>query len=185
MTIAGRTVTVTQGGVCNFAVAWTTVNMTAAGGPQTATVSTTSGCGWTGASNNMSWISITSSASGTGTGSVTYTVAANTGPARTGTLTIAGQTVTVTQAGACSYTVAPTTQSAATAGASFSAAVTTTNGCNWTGVSNNTSWISITSGSNGTGNGAVFYSVAANTSTSSRTGTLTIAGRTVTITQLP
>jgi hypothetical protein len=46
----------------------------------------------------VSWITITSGASRTGTGTVTFTVAANTGGARTGTLTIAGSTFTVTQA---------------------------------------------------------------------------------------
>ena len=85
------------------------------------------------------WISVTSGSSGTGNGTVSYTVAANTATnARTGTLTIAGQTVTVTQAGACNYTVAPTTQSVLAAGGSHSAAVTTTAGCGWTGVSNDT-----------------------------------------------
>ena len=43
--------------------------------------------------------------------------------------------------------------------------MTTTNGCGWTGVSNNTSWISVTGGSSGTGPGTVAYTVAANTST--------------------
>ena len=68
------------------------------------------------------------------------------------------------------------------AGGSHSAAVTTTSGCAWTGVSNAT-WITVTSGGSGTGNGTVAYSVAANTSTSPRTGTLTIAGQTLTVTQ--
>ena len=113
-----------------------------------------------------------------------YTVAANTSTsARTGTLTIAGVTATVTQAGVCNYTVAPTTQSVLAAGGSHSAAVTTTSGCGWTGVSNDTTWISVTSGSSGTGPGTVAYTVAANTSTSPRTGTLTIAGVTATVTQ--
>ena len=51
------------------------------------------------------------------------------------------------------------------------------------GASNNTSWITITSGSSGTGNGTVTYNVTANTSTTSRPGTLTIAGQTLNVTQ--
>ena len=47
----------------------------------------------------------------------------------------------------------------------------------------NASFITITSGSSGSGNGTVNYSVAANTGTTSRTGTMTIAGRTFTVTQ--
>jgi hypothetical protein len=47
--------------------------------------------------SNVSWISITSGPGGVDSGTVTFTVATNTGATRTGTLTIAGQTVTVNQ----------------------------------------------------------------------------------------
>jgi hypothetical protein len=47
----------------------------------------------------------------------------------------------------------------------------------------NASWISVTSGSSGTGNGTVSFTVAANTTGSDRNGTLTIAGRTFTLTE--
>jgi Fe-S cluster assembly ATPase SufC len=60
--------------------------------------------------------------------------------------------------------------------------VTSPSGCSWTAVSN-ASWISIISGANGTGNGTVKYSVSANSATTSRTGTLTIAGQTFTVAQ--
>jgi hypothetical protein len=64
--------------------------------------------------------------------------------------------------------------------------LTTNSGCAWTAQSS-ASWISIISGSNGTGNGTVSYSVAENTSTDSRTGTITVASgslvQTFTITQ--
>ena len=65
---------------------------------QTVKVTTISGCTWT-ATSNASWLTITSGASGTGSGDVTYSVAANSGGVRTGTLTIADQTLTVTQQG--------------------------------------------------------------------------------------
>lgn len=54
-------------------------------------------CAWTAVSNN-SWITITGGASGTGIGTVTYSVDTNTGAARTGTITIGGQIFTVNQA---------------------------------------------------------------------------------------
>lgn len=56
-----------------------------------------SGCGWTAASN-VSWIKVTNGASGVGAGTVSYSVEANAGAARIGTITIGGQTFTVTQA---------------------------------------------------------------------------------------
>jgi ABC-type molybdate transport system ATPase subunit len=52
-------------------------------------------CAWT-AVSNASWITVTAGASGSGIGAVTLTVAATT-TARTGTLTVAGRTVTVTE----------------------------------------------------------------------------------------
>ncbi len=54
--------------------------------------------------------------------------------------------------------------------------------CFWKAV-NNDSWITITSGAGANGSGFVTYSVLPNTSSSSRTGTMTIAGQTFTITQ--
>ena len=52
----------------------------------------------------------------------------------------------------------------------------------WTAVSNS-SFLTIASSASGTGNGTVSYSVAANTTGSVRTGTLTIAGLTFTVNQ--
>src|SRR5262245_20054656 len=46
---------------------------------------------WT-ATSNASWITVTSGATGIGNGTVNYSIAANTGVARNGTITIAGQT---------------------------------------------------------------------------------------------
>ena len=62
-----------------------------------------------------------------------------------------------------------------------------TSGCNWTATvsSSASSWITITSGASGSGNGTVTYAVAGNSSASSRTGTMTIAGQTFTVTQAP
>ena len=60
--------------------------------------------------------------------------------------------------------------------------MTAPEGCDWTATSND-AWITITSGDSGSGNGTVGYSVSANASASSRTGTLTIAGQTFTVTQ--
>lgn len=84
--------------------------------------------------------------------------------------------------GTCSYSINPTSASYAAGGGTGSVTVTASAGCNWTAVSNST-FITITSGSSGSGNGTVNYSVASNTGTSSRNGTMTIAGLTFTVTQ--
>src|SRR5207247_434274 len=82
----------------------------------------------------------------------------------------------------CSYTIAPTSSTVGAAANSGSVAVTAGGGCAWT-ASSGAGWITITSGASGSGNGAVAYAVAGNTSTSSRRGTLSIAGTTYTVTQ--
>lgn len=82
----------------------------------------------------------------------------------------------------CSFSVSPTSQSFDTAGATGTVTVQAANGCAWTAASNVT-WITVTSGASGTGNGTVVYQVQANTTGQPRTGTLTIAGQTVTVNQ--
>ncbi len=151
------------------------------GGSGSVSVTTGSNCVWS-ASSNVSWIAITSGASGTGNGTVSFSVSANTGSSRTGTLTVAGQTVSISQDAACTYSINPTQQSFASDGGSGSIGVTAGSGCAWT-TQSNAGWLTITAGSTGSGSGTVVYSVAANSTTSARTGTMTIAGKTFTVTQ--
>ena len=114
-------------------------------------------------------------------------VAANpAGTARTGTVTVAGQTFTVNQvAAACgAFTISPASQAnVAAAGASLSVGVTGTAGCAFSATSN-ASWITVTSGGDGTGSGTVALSVAANPAGTARTGTVTVAGQTFTVNQV-
>jgi Zn-dependent metalloprotease len=84
--------------------------------------------------------------------------------------------------GTCSFSISPTSASVAAAGSSGTVSVTATAGCSWSAISNAT-FITVTGGSSGTGNGTVSYSVAANTATTLRTGTITIAGQTFTVNQ--
>jgi PKD repeat protein len=82
----------------------------------------------------------------------------------------------------CSYTIAPASQAMPAAGGTGTVTVTAAIGCTWTATSS-ASWITITSGASGSGNGTVSYTAAPNSSASSRTGTVTIAGQTFTVTQ--
>ncbi len=82
----------------------------------------------------------------------------------------------------CTYSIASTTASVAAGASTGTDAVTATSGCAWLAASGS-SWITVTGGASGTGNGTVSYSVAANTNSSARTGTISIAGKTLTITQ--
>ena len=99
-----------------------------------------------------------------------------------GTTHVAATNVPADCGGTCSFSISPTSASFAATGGSASVTVSTTAGCNWTAVSNN-SFITITSGANGSGSGTVNYSVAANTSSLSRNGSMTIAGLTFSVSQ--
>lgn len=89
---------------------------------------------------------------------------------------------TCSAAPACTYAINPTSVSTGSGAANRSVAVTAQSGCPWTATSN-ASWLTITSGATGSGNGVVNYSVASNSSESSRSGTLTVADHTVFVTQ--
>lgn len=142
------------------------------------------GCAWT-VTNANSWISLLTNASGVSTGLVTYSVAANPNPAwRTGILAVAGQTLTIAQNPVtCNYDITPASRTFGYAGGSGLISLTTSAGCSWA-VTNTNPWVTITSGSSGTGNGSIIYSVPANPSSLARNGTITVANQTFAISQL-
>ena len=90
---------------CTYSISPTNANFTASGGTGSLSVSTQAGCPWT-ASSGATWMTITSGSSGTGNGTVHYSIASNTGGSRTSSSTIAGQVFTVAQSGATTYTIA-------------------------------------------------------------------------------
>ena len=97
--VAATDVPADCGGTCSFSINPTSASFAAAGGTASVTVTTSAGCNWTAASND-SFITITSGASGSGNGTVNYSVAANTSSlSRNGSMTIAGLTFGVSQAG--------------------------------------------------------------------------------------
>lgn len=118
LAIAGTLVSVNQPATaCAFSVAPGSASFGSAGGTASFTVTGTSSCAWT-ASSPDAWVTITGGASGTGSGIVSVAVAATSGGARTSTLTIAGQPVTmITQSGTtCAYTLVPSSFSAGAQG---------------------------------------------------------------------
>jgi hypothetical protein len=81
---------------CTYELSSTARSHTSAAETAAVVVTAPAGCAWT-ARTETSWISVISGANGTGGGNVTWMVDANSGPARTGTLTVAGRTVTLNQ----------------------------------------------------------------------------------------
>lgn len=144
-------------------------------------------CDWTAVSNDA-WITDVSAASGTGSDTISFTVAANEGPERTGTITAGGQTFTVTQDAApieCTFDIEPDSADFdADGGVSSVTVLASDESCDWT-ASTEAGWITITSGASGTGDGTVTYEVAPNDEPEAeeRTGEIVVAGQIHTVVQ--
>lgn len=185
--IAGRDFTAFQAANCTYTVSPGTTQLSAQGGQANLTVTAnSSACAWT-AGESVSWITLTGKKSGPGSGLVPFSVTANNGPARSGTINISTATgtlaVTVNQTSGCSVTLGYTTRTVAANGANQSVPVTASNSaCSWTATSN-APWITLANGGQQTGSVALLYTVAANNGPQ-RTGTITAGGRTLTVTQL-
>lgn len=82
---------------CTYALSSTSLSVAGTGSTVSLSVTAGTGCAWT-VSSNASFVTITSATSQSGNGTVNLTVAENSGDARSGTLTIAGQTVSISQA---------------------------------------------------------------------------------------
>src|ERR1039458_5812715 len=89
---------------------------------------------------------------------------------------------TVTCINVTNYSINPTSVSVGAAATNGTVAVTVTPPGPWTATTTN-SWLRITNGSSGYGNGTVSYTVDANGSTSAREGAMTIAGFTFNVNQ--
>jgi uncharacterized protein (TIGR03437 family) len=165
---------------CVTSLAPGTANVAAGGGSGSFRVTVTpNGCTWTATASGF--VTVTSGASGTNTGTVGYTVAANTGSQRSGAIRVNDQSFNITQdAAACSYTAIPDQSNFGPQGGTSAIAIGTAAVCSWTAASNG-SFITIGTTS-GTGPMRIGFTVAVNNG-AKRSGTLTVAGQTVTISQ--
>jgi subtilisin family serine protease len=130
-------------------------------------------CDWT-ARSNATWIIVDSITPPSGNGSVSFSVAPNTTTEqRSGTVTAAGLTYTITQASRCSYTFANFPPTFPATGGAASVRMDTQEGCAWQATSN-VPWVTITQGASGTGTGTISFTVAPNTNVR-RNGAILIA----------
>jgi len=174
----GNQLVLNQMGACTYLLAPTSASHPSSGSSGSVNVTAGAGCAWTAVSNDPSWIIIYSGASGTGNGTMTYLVLPNNDAARTGTITIGGQTFTVNQdSGGCySISINPLLDVSLFGGDSGSISVTAGSGCAWTATTSD-SWITNITPGSGTGNGNVAYTVQPNPGLA-RTGKIIVAGAT-------
>ena len=190
VTVQGQQHTITQfGSNCNFVLGVSTLNAPAAGG--TASISVTpsnASCpSWSASSATLGL----SPLSATGAGTLVVTVPPNSGAAPRTMTAIVGaagidqKTLTVNQAGAaCTVGLSPYSTLVSAAGASGQIGITVPSGCGYDTTSV-PSWISVTSGASGNGSGTLLYTVAPNSTTVQRVGTMTIGGQAFQVTQEP
>jgi uncharacterized protein (TIGR03437 family) len=187
LVIGLQNVTVTQAGAdCAFAITPTSQSFPVGGGGNTFTVQAS--CPWQ-ATVDVGWITFPGNKAGNSDGTVGYSVSANACvDTRSGTVTLQTAlpkppTLAVTQVGS------PANLSLSADGATVGAAasdgrisLSTGDVCNWIATTD-VSWISITVGRTGTGNGGISYHLLANTA-DQRTGNIHVGALTYTITQL-
>jgi hypothetical protein len=185
LTVAGKSLSVVQERAgCVFSVS--PVAQTFRGSQYSGnsfTVTTQPECNWT-ARGDKEWIGVYDGELRTGAGSVYIELGANDGCARTGSVTANGSVYSITQEGSsCAFSISPTAQAVTAAGGPGVIGVTCIAGWSWAATTN-VKWITINSGSSGTGSGAVAYTVETNNGGPSRTGTIGVGGQSLTVTQM-
>ena len=133
------------------------------------------------------WISIVSANTGSGSQRIDFEVRENfTGSPRQETINVGGASLTVIQdaglGASCGYGISPRFNTFSSTVGTGTVTVTSSGLCAWQAATN-ASWITVTSGSAGTGNGVASYTVAANPGPAGRNGTIKIAGLTFSIKQ--
>jgi hypothetical protein len=93
------------GSNCTYKISSPGQPFDSSGGTGTVTITTGSGCTWTAEVDNVDWITVTSNSNNSGSGTVNFSVQANTTHAqRTGAIFIAGKSFDITQTGSDSGT---------------------------------------------------------------------------------
>ena len=143
-------------------------------------------CVWT-ATSNASWLTVTDGASGTGSGTVSYSIDELATGTRNSSVTIAQQTFTVTQtvpSCASATTISPTSATFTGAGGTGSVAITVPDGCAYDVLPLlHTPWIVIDSPGVRVGSSTATYTVTPNTTGNQRHHFFGFAGVTFELTQ--
>ena len=183
VSVNGQVLELMQEGLsCEFQLRPTNQSMESEGGSGSFTVEAPSGCNWIPAVSH-DWITITNGGTRTGTSSVNFDVARNSGEPRDGTISVGSQVFTIHQsAPSCRYQLSTTNGSFGGEGGSGTVTVTAARACAWT-ASASVSWVAIAGSTSGNGNGTVSFTVQPNTG-AARNGILTIRGQRFTVTQL-
>jgi trimeric autotransporter adhesin len=182
LNINSQPFTVTQEATpCRFQAAPSTVTAGHQGGRASIQLSTLEGCSWT-TQSSQPWLRVVSGSGGEASATIEVAIDSNTGPERSGLLTVATLLVVVNQNPApddrtrCQFSLDPGARLIPAAGGSGSFRLSTLPGCAWSAASNQP-WITIVSSPNMNGAGDVQYRVDANITTTMRSGAITAGTR--------
>lgn len=176
------TLSLSDAPACSYSLEPTSMQIPGSGGTYTFNVITTPGCYWSVNYDTYSFINFVTSG-GQGPGTVSFTADPNTGTSsRSTVIRVAGQNFTLTQDFVvCTYSITPSSASIGPDAAEYTFTMNTPVGCPWiASYSGNWLW---TSTELKRGPGPVTYAVQANNVPETRTGTITVAGLTFTVTQ--
>jgi uncharacterized membrane protein YgcG len=167
--------------VCNTVLNPSTLQLGSAAQTPHVSLIIGSGCQW-GAQSSASWLTVTP-AGGAGDATLALSLAANATIAnRSGSVTVEGKTILVTQSGIpCTFTAAPATLAFTPAGQNRPVLITAPAGCNWSAMSS-ASWLAVSPAS-GSGSASLTITVQGNTATAARSGALTLGNLTIPVTQ--
>jgi hypothetical protein len=169
---------------CAFTLDPTGQTFPITGGSDNFDINMPSTCAWS-ASTTSGFITIDSSASGNGSGSVSFSVAPNMTGGRTGTIEISNGAATrafvIQQPSGCPFSLNPAAVNIGAAGGNGNVAVTAGSICGWQATSSS-NWVQITSAPQ-TGDGMITFTVQPNPDPVSRSTTITVGARSVSINQ--
>ncbi|MBL8217152.1 MAG: hypothetical protein JNK87_40905 [Bryobacterales bacterium] len=182
--INGTAFVITQSAAsaCTFTPTPKTISPLNRGGLFRIDVSAPASCGYA-ATTNAPWMRVVTGATRNAGSYVELQVDLNTGAARSGTLTIGGQQIPISQSAGtgCTPQVSNSQIDIGFAGSSLTSVQVLTT-CAYTAVAD-VPWIQILSGGTGTMSGTLALRVLPNTGSTSRRGTVTISGKVITMEQ--
>lgn len=183
--LSSPTLNVTAPLQCSYNLYPSSSEFTASGGNGSFEVSSPAGCLWT-AQSQAGWIAISTGSSGSGNGTVAFTVSQNNSYSpRVGSIKVQDRYFTVNQNPLqldCIISLDPKGRSHPPEGGSGSVGVSTDPSCSWTAQSQ-AEWITLSPGSSGTGSGTFSYSITANPGPEERAGLIQVEEASFTVTQ--
>jgi hypothetical protein len=184
ITIAGNAFNVSQVGAgCSYSLSSVggSVPYTGTSAPLAVSMTAPAGCAWT-TDPGPGWVTV-SGGSGSGSGIVQFSVAANSSTLpRSAVASVGGQPYQVTQTGVpCSFSLGIEDSLLPSSGGTGKVTITADPSCGWIGESN-APWLTLSS-SVGNGGDTTTFTASVNSNPTARAATLTIAGQNVTINQ--